>query len=85
LHGGLHFRFQRSFVFVTGLTQPRTQIDQARRHNQAAGINRLVGGKIGGGGANADDLAGGNKQILLRVDIVCGVDQTAVFDVKFNL
>ncbi len=85
LHGGLHFRFQRSLVFVAGFTQTRTQVDQTRRHHQTVGVNRFVGGKIGGGCANTDDLACGNEQILLGVDIVFGVDQTAVFDVKFHL
>ena len=67
---GQHFRFQRRLVFVAGFAQARRQVDQARADHQAGGVEHAVGIEAGRRLAHGGDLAGGDKQVRLRVDVV---------------
>ncbi len=83
-HGGGHLRFERRLVFVARLTQAGGQVDEPRTDDQPGGVDGLVGVEIRWRAADADHLARGEVQILLRVDAVGRVDQAAALDMQFH-
>jgi hypothetical protein len=72
-------------VFVTGLAQPRAQVDEAGRDDQARRVDGLRGVEIGRRGAvlgDRGDLAGRDEYVGPSLGAGDRVDQRAAFDMN---
>ena len=77
---GGQFGLQHAFVFVTGFAQAHSQVHQARRHDEAGGVDDAVGFEIGADVAECRDAAGRDGQVTDLVEAGSRVDQSAVLD-----
>ncbi|KAJ8136901.1 hypothetical protein OY671_009886, partial [Metschnikowia pulcherrima] len=82
--GSRQFGLQHALVLVPRLAQAGRQIDQARRHDEAGGVDAAVGGEIGRHLADGADAARGEGEVTDSVQAGSGVDQTAVRDQDFH-
>ena len=83
-HGCVEFGFEGGPVFETGFAQAGGQVDEAGRDDEIAGIDGVGGFEAVRGGADADDLAVGDEDVLPGVDAIGRVDETAVTDVDVH-
>ena len=71
-------------MFLAGLTQARSQIDQTRRHDVALRIDHATGTKTRRRLADGHDAACGNRHIGSLVQAAGGVDDAAVLNQDFH-
>lgn len=71
-------------MFVAGLAQPRAQVDEAGRDDQARRVDRLVRVETGGRAAQRGDLAVRDEYVGLPFGTGDRVDQRAAFDMNLH-
>jgi len=72
-------------VLVAGLAQAGRQINQARRHDEAGGIDHAVCGEITVDLADGADAARGDGQVANLIEARGGIHQAAVLDEDFHV
>jgi hypothetical protein len=76
---------QHAGMLLAGLAQPHRQVDQPGGTMQPLASMHTVGAEIGRYLADADDLAGRNRDVGHAVGLGGGVDQTTVLDQDLHL
>src|SRR5215470_1338731 len=82
--GREHLRFERRLVLESGLPQPRGEVDEAGRDDEARSVEHALRLEPPRGRANADDAPTGNVEIGRAGDAVPRVNEPAVLDVELH-
>ena len=81
---GEHLRLERRLVLEARLAQPRGEVDEPRRDDEAGGVDDSVGREALGRAGDAGDPALGDVEVGGAVDAVLRVDEPAAFDVDLH-
>ncbi len=82
--GGAGFAGDAAFAAVTGLAQGDVQVHQARRGDQAFGVDGLAGTEAAGGGTEGNDLAGFQMKIGHLIQATGRVDNASANNAELH-
>ncbi len=83
-HCGGHLRFERSLVLEPGLAQTHGEIDQPRRDDHAAHVERAIGAPPAGAAIDTRHHAIGDEQRRLPVDALRWIDHASAADLDLH-